>query len=84
MRMQTSSSPSGTSTLTSKREKDMIKIKEIWFNDDQIFGRDEDGRIYSQSLLWYPRLRAASAEEREKAILAHIHQLGEELMAANF
>ena len=44
----------------------MIKIKEIWFSDDQVFGRDEDGRIYSQSLLWYPRLRAASAEEREK------------------
>ena len=122
----------------------MIKIKEIWFSDDQIFGRGEDGRIYSQSLLWYPRLRAASAEEREKytfgfesfvyedaqptpmqkfflthkeiniaefarsigmnatllrnyingfkkpsverekAILAHIHQLGQELMAANF
>jgi Protein of unknown function (DUF3532). len=44
----------------------MIKIKEIWFSDDQIIGRGEDGRIYSQSLLWYPRLRAASAEEREK------------------
>ena len=43
----------------------MIKIKEIWFSDDQIFGRGEDGRIYSQSLLWYPRLRAASAEEQE-------------------
>ena len=25
----------------------------------------------------------ASPEEREKAILAHIHQLGQELMAAN-
>ena len=44
----------------------MIKIKEIWFSDDQIFGRAEDGRIYSQSLLWYPRLKAASTEEREK------------------
>ena len=42
----------------------MIKIKEIWFSDDQIFGRGEDGRIYSQSLLWYPRLQVASAEER--------------------
>ena len=41
-----------------------MKIKEIWFDADHIFGRDEDGREYSQSLLWYPRLRAASDEER--------------------
>lgn len=41
-----------------------MKIKEIWFDADHIFGRDEDGRKYSQSLLWYPRLRAASDEER--------------------
>ena len=44
----------------------MKKIKEIWFADDQIFGRDEKGRVYSQSLLWYPRLRAANPEEREQ------------------
>ena len=44
----------------------MIKIKEIWFSGDEIFGRDEEGRVYSQSLLWYPRLRAASPEDREK------------------
>jgi len=66
MRMPTSSSLSGTSISTSKGGRDMIKIKEIWFSGDEIFGRDEQGRVYSQSLLWYPRLRAASPEEREQ------------------
>ena len=39
-------------------------IKEIWFTDEQIHGRDEEGREYSQSLLWYPKLLAATDEER--------------------
>ena len=43
-----------------------MKITEIWFSGDQIFGRDEKGKVYSQSLLWYPRLKEASSEEREK------------------
>lgn len=43
-----------------------MKIKEIWFEKDQIYGRDENGQVHSQSLLWYPRLRAASATEREQ------------------
>lgn len=43
-----------------------MKITEIWFSGDQIFGRDEKGLVYSQSLLWYPRLKAASPKEREK------------------
>ena len=42
-----------------------MKITEIWFDNDQIYGRDKEGQIFSQSLLWYPRLRAASAKERE-------------------
>lgn len=41
-----------------------MKIKEIWFSDDHIHGRDEAGNEYSQSLLWYPKLRAATNEER--------------------
>ena len=43
-----------------------MKIKEIWFDSDQIYGRDENGQVYSQSLLWYPSLRAATAAEREQ------------------
>ena len=41
-----------------------MKIQEIWFEADHIYGRDDEGREYSQSLLWYPRLRMASEEER--------------------
>ena len=41
-----------------------MKIKEIWFDADYIYGRDEEGREYKQSLIWYPRLRMASEEER--------------------
>ena len=36
----------------------IMKITKIWFNADHIFGRDEEGKEYSQSLLWYPKLRA--------------------------
>ena len=41
-----------------------MKIKEIWFDTEHIYGRDEEGREYSQSLLWYPKLRTATDEER--------------------
>ncbi len=44
----------------------VMKIKEIWFTNDYIYGRDETGREYSQSLLWYPKLRAANDSERAK------------------
>ena len=40
------------------------KIKEIWFDADFLYGRDDEGWEYRQSLLCYPRLRAASDEER--------------------
>ena len=41
-----------------------MKIKEIWFDAEHIYGRDEKGNVYAQSLLWYPRLRSATEEER--------------------
>ncbi len=43
-----------------------MKIKEIWFDANYIYGRDEDGKEYKQSLLWYPKLRTASADERSQ------------------
>ena len=43
-----------------------MKIKEVWFDADYIYGKDEEGCEYKQSLLWYPRLRQANAEERGK------------------
>ncbi len=41
-----------------------MKITEIWFDADYIYGKDEAGKIYRQSLLWYPGLKSASDEER--------------------
>ena len=43
-----------------------MKIKEIWFDADYIYGKDEEGKEYKQSLLWYPQLRQANDEERMK------------------
>lgn len=41
-----------------------MKINKIWFDEEYIYGQDEDGREYRQSLLWYPRLREANEQER--------------------
>ena len=43
-----------------------MKIKEIWFDADYIYGRDEEGKEHKQSLLWYSQLRQANEEERMK------------------
>ena len=42
-----------------------MKITQIWFENDLLFGRDTDGKTHSQSLLWYPRLKSATPAERE-------------------
>ncbi|MBR5169090.1 MAG: DUF2442 domain-containing protein [Muribaculaceae bacterium] len=41
-----------------------MKIIKIWFDTDYIYGADESGNEYRQSLLWYPKLRTASDEQR--------------------
>lgn len=43
-----------------------MKITKIWFDADYICGKDENGKEYKQSLLWYQKLRDASDEERSK------------------
>lgn len=43
-----------------------MKIMKIWFDADYIYGTDEKGKEYKQSLLWYPKLRDASDEERKE------------------
>ena len=43
-----------------------MKITEIWFDGDCIYGRDDKGQEHKQSLLWYQKLRNASDEERSK------------------
>lgn len=41
-------------------------IKRIWFDTDHIYGEDENEKVYKQSLLWYPKLMAATDEERNQ------------------
>lgn len=43
-----------------------MEITKIWFKDDYLYGEDESGKTYRQSLLWYKNLRKASDEERAK------------------
>ena len=43
-----------------------MKITKIWFDADNIYGKDEEGKEYKQSLLWYPKLREASDDERSQ------------------
>ena len=44
----------------------MMRITKIWFKGDYIYGEDESGKTYRQSLLWYKNLRKANDEERDK------------------
>ena len=42
-----------------------MKITRIWFDNHYIYGVDENGNEYRQSLLWYPDLKNASAADRD-------------------
>ena len=65
-----------------------MRITEIWFDADYIYGKDEDGKEYKQSLLWYPKLCQASDEERSKYIFGfdgiHWRELDEDISFESF
>ena len=65
-----------------------MKIKEIWFDADYLYGRDEEGKEYKQSLLWYPQLRQANDEERMKYSFGlsgiHWRELDEDISFESF
>ncbi len=65
-----------------------MKIIEIWFDSDYIYGKDETGKKYKQSLLWYPKLREASDEERSQYIFGivgiHWRKLDEDISFESF
>ena len=42
-----------------------LKIEKIWFDNNKIFIKTEDGRELWQSLLWYPRLLHATDKQRK-------------------
>lgn len=48
-----------------------MKLDKIWFDKDYIYGKDTKGNEYKQSLLWYPKLKEADDEERDKYKFAH-------------
>lgn len=43
-----------------------IKIDRIWFEKDSIFGEDTNGNVWKQSLLWYPKLKEATDDDRNR------------------
>ncbi|MBO4465503.1 MAG: DUF2442 domain-containing protein [Bacteroidales bacterium] len=66
----------------------MTKIKSIWFDGEWLYGLGDDGNTYRQSLLWYPRLRAAGEDERERyefsTIGIHWRELDEDVSFESF
>ena len=66
----------------------MRRIKEIWFEGDYLYGRDEEGKVRRQSLLWYPQLRKASGEERAQYTMStvgiHWRNLDEDVSFESF
>jgi len=41
-----------------------MKVEKLWFADNKIFITTDKGKELWQSLLWYPRLRNATEEQR--------------------
>ncbi|MCD8207009.1 MAG: DUF2442 domain-containing protein [Bacteroidales bacterium] len=47
-------------------------INDIWFEKGYLYGRDGEGKEHRQSLLWYPKLRNATDEERSQYTLSSV------------
>ena len=43
----------------------MLSPKKIWFDEDFVWVRLNDGRVIGAPLAWFPRLLNASPEQRE-------------------
>lgn len=41
-----------------------MKITRIWFDIRFIYGENSEGKVYKQSLLWYPELAEASLDQK--------------------
>ena len=65
-----------------------MKIIKIWFDTDFIYGTDENGNEYRQSLLWYPKLRTASDKQRAEYVFGlggiHWRALDEDISFESF
>ncbi|MEX0594945.1 MAG: DUF2442 domain-containing protein [Candidatus Paceibacterota bacterium] len=56
--MNTLLKKNGMSTLVNKSAN--VKASTIWFSNDMLYVRLEDGREIGVPLLWFPRLRKAN------------------------
>ena len=65
-----------------------MKIVKILFDKTHLYGESEDGKVYRQSLLWYPALKNASDEERAKYVFGmggiHWRNLDEDVSFESF
>ena len=65
-----------------------MKIVKIWFDDTYIYGENEDGKVFRQSLLWYPALMNASDIERTEYVFGmggiHWRKLDEDVSFESF
>jgi hypothetical protein len=42
-----------------------MKAKRVWFENDRIYIKTDDGHTLWQSMLYYPKLKSATNEERQ-------------------
>ena len=65
-----------------------MKLGNIQFDAEFIYATDEKGRTLKQSLLWYPALKDASDEERQKYAIGfdgfHWRNLDEDISFESF
>ena len=65
-----------------------MKIVKIWFDDTYLYGENEDGKVYRQSLLWYPALMKATDKERTEYVFGmsgiHWRNLDEDISFESF
>lgn len=70
------------STLTKNRN---IKAIDVWFSNDMLFVRLDDGREIGTPLEWFPKLRDASDSDRKnwrfigKGIGIHWEKIDEDI-----
>lgn len=65
-----------------------MEVTKIWFDDKNIFLRTKEGTVQSMPLVWFPRLKNASSEQRTNFTLSpygiHWEELDEDLSFEGF
>ncbi|RRO20881.1 DUF2442 domain-containing protein [Flavobacteriaceae bacterium 14752] len=65
-----------------------MEIAKIWFNDENIYLKTEEGEEKSMPLKWFPRLKNASKAQRENFELSpfgiHWKEIDEDLSFEGF